>query len=109
MIIRMWVSLVKWSVLILVKPGTPVWMGACGIPMDMEEEGVALGSVEATLICAANSQLANYYEIPSRGIGGATDSRILNLQTGFEKTMTLLLNVLARDNVIFYLESIVTP
>jgi len=86
----------------LVNPGTPVFYGTCGSIMDMRRGVIALGSVETGLINTAHAQLAQYYEIPSRGTGGATDSKTLDIQAGYEKAMTLLMAAMAGISYIWY-------
>ncbi len=86
----------------LVNPGTPVWYGTCGAIMDMKLGAIALGAVEAGLINAASAQLAAHYNIPCRGTGGATESKLLDIQAGYEKAITLLMAALGGINCIFY-------
>jgi trimethylamine--corrinoid protein Co-methyltransferase len=61
---------------------------------------VALGSVETGLISAASAQMARYYGLPIRSVGGTTDSKDEDLQAGFERMGTLLPAVLAGVNLI---------
>jgi trimethylamine--corrinoid protein Co-methyltransferase len=86
----------------LVNPGTPVWYGTCGAIMDMKLGAIALGAVEAGLINAASAQLAAHYNIPCRGTGAATESKLLDIQAGYEKAITLLMAALGGINCIFY-------
>jgi trimethylamine--corrinoid protein Co-methyltransferase len=86
----------------LVNPGTPVLMGTVGAAMDLKNGTIALGGVEAALINVAHAQIAQFYQIPSRGTGSNTESKLLDMQAGYEKTITLLLPALAGMNMIFY-------
>jgi len=86
----------------LVCPGTPVFYGTCGSIMDMKRGMIALGSVETGLINVGHAQLARYYGIPSRGTGGASDAKTLDIQAGYEKAMTLLMAAMAGINYIWY-------
>jgi trimethylamine--corrinoid protein Co-methyltransferase len=61
---------------------------------------VTLGSPETGLITAASAQMARYYGLPIRSVGGATDSKREDLQAGFERMGTLLPAVLAGVNLI---------
>ena len=85
-----------------VNPGTPVWFGTCAAAMDMKTGNIALGGVEGALINIAHAQLANFYQIPSRGTGCNTESKTLDMQAGYEKAMTLFLTAMAGNNMIFY-------
>lgn len=86
----------------LVNPGTPVLMGTVAAAMDMRNATIALGGVEGALMNVAHAQMAQFYEIPSRGTGSNTESKTLDAQAGYEKAMTLLLPSLAGVNMIFY-------
>jgi trimethylamine--corrinoid protein Co-methyltransferase len=95
----------------LASPGAPVFYGTCGTIMDLRSGMIALGAVEAGLINAASAQMAQYYGIPCRGTGGATEAKTLDIQAGYEKAITLLMAALAGANCIFYpgvLESALT-
>ena len=86
----------------LINPGTPVLMGTVAAAMDLHNGTIALGGVEAALINVAHAQMAQFYRIPSRGTGSNTESKIFDMQAGYEKTITLLLPALAGVNMIFY-------
>jgi trimethylamine--corrinoid protein Co-methyltransferase len=86
----------------LVNPGTPVWYGTCGTIMDMRVGQIALGAVEAGLINAASAQIASFYGIPCRGTGASTESKLLDIQAGYEKAITLFMAALGGVNCLFY-------
>jgi len=86
----------------LANPGTPVVYGTCGTIMDMRSALIALGTIETGLINVATAQISHYYGLPSRGTGGATESKILDIQAGYEKALTLLMAGLAGINMVFY-------
>jgi len=79
----------------IIAPGTPVLYGNVSTITDMATGNVALGAVESGLITAAAAQLARYYGLPCRALGGATDSNTLDLQCMLERVSTLLPAVLA--------------
>lgn len=86
----------------LINPGTPVLFGTCAAAMDLKNGLIALGGIEGALINVAHAQLARFYNIPSRGTGCNTDSKVLDIQAGYEKALTLILTVLAGNDMIFY-------
>ena len=86
----------------LVNPGTPVLMGTVAAAMDLRNGMIALGGVEAAMLNVAHAQIARSYGIPSRGTGSNTESKVLDMQAGYEKATTLLLPALAGVNMIFY-------
>ena len=86
----------------LVNPGTPVIMGTVAAAMDLRHGAIALGGVEGALMNVAHAQMAQFYQIPSRGTGSNTESKSLDIQAGYEKALTLLLPALAGINMVFY-------
>jgi len=82
------------------RPGTPVLYGTVSTTANMRYGTVTLGSPETGLITAASAQLARYYGLPIRSVGGSTDSKREDLQAGFERMGTLLPAVLAGVNLI---------
>jgi len=82
------------------RPGTPVFYGTVSTVSNMRYGTVALGSPETGLITAAAAQLARYYHLPIRSVGGTTDSKQVDVQAGFERIGTLLPAVLAGVNLI---------
>jgi trimethylamine--corrinoid protein Co-methyltransferase len=81
-------------------PGAPIFYGTVSHITDMRSGNSAMGSVETGLITTGIAQLARYYNIPSRGPGLVTDSKLLDLQNGFERYQTLLLAAQAGINYI---------
>ena len=90
------------SIIQLANPGNPVWYGTCGSIMDMRVGRIAIGAAEMGLINAASAQLAHFYGIPCRGTASATDSKTLDFQAGYEKTLILAMAALGGVNKIFY-------
>ncbi len=90
------------TILQLANPGNPVWYGTCGSIMDMKVGRIAIGAIEMGLINVASAQIAHFYNIPCRGTASATDSKLLDIQAGYEKAMTLTMAVLGGVNKIFY-------
>jgi trimethylamine--corrinoid protein Co-methyltransferase len=90
------------SIAQLVNPGAPVLMGTVAAAMDLRNGMIALGGVEAALMNVAHAQMSQFYGIPSRGTGSNTESKLLDMQAGYEKAITLSLPALAGINMIFY-------
>ena len=82
------------------RPGTPVLYGTVSTIANMRYGTVTLGAVETGLITAASAQMARYYGLPIRSVGGTTESKREDLQAGFERMGTLLPAVLAGVNLI---------
>lgn len=77
------------------RPGTPVLYGTVSTIANMRNGTVALGGVETGLITAASAQLAHYYGLPIRSVGGVTESKTEDLQAGAERMATLIPAVLS--------------
>jgi trimethylamine--corrinoid protein Co-methyltransferase len=91
-----------------VNPGAPFIFGACVSTMDMRTMLFPYGSPEWRLSDLVMAELSRYYELPVFGTAGATDSKIVDVQTGFEYMGSLLVAALAGTNLIHdvgYLES----
>ena len=90
------------AIIQLANPGNPVWYGTCGSIMDLRLGRIAIGAVEMGLINVASAQIAHHYNIPCRGTASATDSKLLDIQAGYEKALVLTMAVLGGVNKIFY-------
>lgn len=84
-----------------IHPGCPVVYGSVSSIMDMRTGSFAHGAIEHGMWSAAAAQMARFYELPSRGNAGFTDSKLLDMQAGFESSMTLLMAALGGTNYIF--------
>ena len=85
----------------LFTPGAPVLYGSVSTVMDMRTGNAVFGAVELGMMNVAAAQLARYYHLPSRGTGGGTESKVSDIQAGFEKTITLSMAALAGMNFIY--------
>lgn len=74
----------------LVNPGTPVIYGATSTIMDMRTGALAIGSPELSMLATSSTQMARYYELPSRCGGALTDANSPDAQAGFESMFALL-------------------
>jgi len=90
------------TIIQLANPGNPVWYGTCGSVMDMRVGRIAIGAIEMGLINVASAQIAHFYNIPCRGTAAATDSKLLDIQAGYEKAAVLTMAALGGVNKIFY-------
>jgi trimethylamine--corrinoid protein Co-methyltransferase len=86
----------------LMHPGTPVIYGAASTITDMRTSMLRLGAPESGLMHVGFAQLAKKYNLPTRGVAGVSDSKVLDLQAGYETAFNLLLAVLAGFNFITY-------
>ena len=84
----------------IVNPGTPVIYAISGSTPDFSTMGFLSGTVENGLINAAGSAIAQYLNLPNYTLGGMSDSKILDVQNGFEKAISNLLIGLSGSNFI---------
>jgi trimethylamine--corrinoid protein Co-methyltransferase len=84
----------------LVKPGTPVIYGASWVTFDMAGGGIDIGSPEKYLLSIATPQLARHLSVPCMAAGPDTNSHILDIQNGVEKSLSAAFDFLSRTDVI---------
>jgi len=82
-----------------VQPGTPNIYGSASCIMDMRTGTPSIGSPEAAMFQAAVAQLARYYDLPSRGSSLASDSKLPDIQSGYEKAIGAVLGRLSGINL----------
>ena len=84
----------------LVNPGTPVMYGSVATSMDMKSGVYLAGSIESGLINAGLAQMAQYYRVPFYATAGMSDSKLPDVQAGYEKAATAMVASLAGANYI---------
>ena len=77
-----------------------VTFGARPMITDLRTGAVSGGGGEQAVLMAATTQMAQYYDLPNTSIAGATDSKITDAQSGFEKCLSVSLAAQAGSNVI---------
>ncbi|MBI3979342.1 MAG: trimethylamine methyltransferase family protein [Chloroflexi bacterium] len=82
-----------------VRPGVPVIYGCLSTICDMKIGAPAYGSVELALATCLTAQTARRYGIPSRGGGGLSDSKLPDVQAGYEHMILMLVTVLSGINM----------
>jgi trimethylamine--corrinoid protein Co-methyltransferase len=78
----------------------PIVYGTAAATLEMRFGTTVYASPGAVLVNVASVQLARYYGMPSRGTGGVTESKIPDMQAGYESAITLLMLALAGCNLI---------
>ncbi len=84
----------------LIHPGTPVLYACTASSTDLRTMGYTSGSVEMGLINAGAAQMAQYVRLPNYTTAGMSDSKVVDVQNGYEKAMTNVLVALAGSNFI---------
>lgn len=86
----------------LAHPGSPVLYGAIPSMADLKRMTYVGGGIEFGLMNAAISQMAQHLGIPNYNSAGLTDSKIPDIQAGYEKAFSICLCVLAGSNFIHH-------
>jgi trimethylamine---corrinoid protein Co-methyltransferase len=84
----------------IVQPGVPVIYTQWTRVLDMASSGVTMGGPEFSLLRIANAEMAQYYDLPSRGGGLIADGKAPDEQLGAEKMLNCLTASLAGLNVV---------
>jgi trimethylamine--corrinoid protein Co-methyltransferase len=86
----------------LVRAGTPLIYGSASAPIDMKTGAMAIGAPELSIIISATTQMARFYNLPSRCGGGLTDAHIPDAQAAVESAFSLLAAVSKGVNFILH-------
>lgn len=86
----------------LAYPGAPVLYGAIPSMTDFKWMSYVGGGIEFGLMNAAVSQMAQFIGVPNYNSAGLTDSKIPDIQAGYEKAFSICLCVLAGSNFIHH-------
>lgn len=81
-------------------PNARAIYGARPMVTDLRSGGMAGGSGEQAILTAAATQIARFYDLPNSTIAGATDSKLPDAQSGFEKALSVTLAAQAGANLI---------
>ncbi|ATW24703.1 [trimethylamine--corrinoid protein] Co-methyltransferase [Candidatus Formimonas warabiya] len=85
----------------IIKKGCPFWYGSCTSIMDLRRAIAATGCAEHAMFGAATARMAQFYHLPCVAPGTWTDSKITDVQAGYEKAISSLLPALAGADIIF--------
>lgn len=83
-----------------VNPGASFIYGAFTTLMDMRTTVFSYGAPEISLMKAAMSQMAQFYQLPFFGTAGATDAKFPDTQAGAEAAFSLLSAALIGANLV---------
>jgi len=84
----------------LASPGAPVVYSTAAGGINIRTGSAAEGAPEYGIVQMASSQLAGYYNLPSQICGGCSDSKLPDVQAGFERAMTLTTSILTGADII---------
>jgi len=84
------------------EPGrrVPLIYGTAPAIFDQRYGTMVYGCPESAMINIASSQIAKYYGLPCRGTAGTTESKLPDMQAGYQAMMTLLMAAMSGCNII---------
>jgi len=82
------------------KPGCPIGLGCNFGLFDMAAGLLSIAAPETSLALAAQAEVAQSFQLPTWGLAGATDAKVLDAQAGSESAFSILAQGLAGLNLI---------
>lgn len=79
----------------LLRPGHPMLMGSMPLVTDLRTGAMIGGCAELALMNAAAAQMSHFYGLPLYNSCGITESKVPDVQAGFEKGLTTAVTALA--------------
>ena len=86
----------------LVRPGAPVIYGGFTTNVDMKTGSPAFGTPEGAWAMSIGAQLARRYQLPYRGSGSLSNSKVPDAQAAYETQWTLWPAVLSHTNFVMH-------
>lgn len=84
----------------LAQPGAPVVFGGAPSIFDMRMGVTPLGALESSMMSCATAQVAKHLGLPTHGYLGLSDTKLPDMQAGWETGMSALLGALAGVNMM---------
>ncbi|MBT4888845.1 MAG: trimethylamine methyltransferase [Rhodospirillales bacterium] len=82
------------------KAGRPMLYNFLPVFTDMRDGSYATGAIEIGIMNSAICQMARFYDVPSAGYLGLTNSKTSDAQAGYEKGMSPILGTMSGVNYI---------
>lgn len=84
-----------------IAPGHPAIFGTWPFELDLRTGAMSIGSGEQALLSAACGQMHAFYGLPGGAAGGASDSKLPDMQAGWEQMCSNLLAGLSGVNMVY--------
>ncbi len=84
-----------------IKPGASAIFGLWPFVSDLRSGAMSGGSGEQALLTAACAQMGNFYGLPTGSAAGMADSKLPDLQAGYEKGISNVMAGLAGLNMVY--------
>ncbi|MEM6759651.1 MAG: trimethylamine methyltransferase family protein [Pseudomonadota bacterium] len=84
-----------------VKPGAPAIFGTWPFGLDLRTGAMSIGSGEQALLSAGCAQMHRFYDLPGGAAAGASDSKLPDMQAGWEQMNSLVMAGLSGLNMVY--------
>lgn len=84
-----------------IKPGHPAIFGTWPFVSDLRTGAMSGGSAEQAVLTAACAQMAQFYDLPGASAAGMSDSKLPDIQAGYEKGITNVMAGLSGLNLVY--------
>ncbi|MFA3915435.1 trimethylamine methyltransferase family protein [Ruegeria hyattellae] len=84
-----------------VKPGHPAIFGTWPFGLDLRTGAMSIGSGEQALLSAGCSQMHQFYGLPGGAAAGASDSKLPDMQAGWEQMCSNVMAGLSGLNMVY--------
>jgi trimethylamine--corrinoid protein Co-methyltransferase len=84
-----------------IKPGHPAIFGTWPFVSDLRTGAMSGGSAEQAVLTAACAQMAQFYDLPGGSAAGMSDSKLPDIQAGYEKGITNVMAGLSGLNLVY--------
>ncbi len=84
-----------------IKPGHPAIFGTWPFVSDLRTGAMSGGSAEQALLSAGCAQMHQFYGLPGGAVGGISDSKLPDMQAGWEQGITNTLAGLSGLNMVY--------
>ncbi len=83
------------------RPGHPAIFGTWPFVCDLRTGAMSGGSAEQALLTAGCAQMQQFYGLPGGAAAGISDSKVLDMQAGWEQALTNVLAGLSGLNLVY--------
>ncbi len=84
-----------------VSPGAPAIFGTWPFGLDLRTGAMSVGSGEQALLSAGCAQMHKFYDLPGGAAAGASDSKLPDMQAGWEQMCSNVMAGLSGTNMIY--------
>ncbi|KUJ85937.1 methyltransferase [Ruegeria marisrubri] len=84
-----------------VKPGAPAIVGTWPFGLDLRTGAMSVGSGEQALLTAGCAQMHHFYGLPGGAAAGASDSKLPDMQAGWEQMCSNVMAGLSGLNMVY--------